>query len=125
MGIENGRGMESVCVCVGALQYTVVDSGLAEDDIIPLLLPQEIRSQQEPWPSGERRLFQPRITSTQMNAFIIHARTHIHNTFPYGPVAMCERAFPKQFIPSKASLDNGLFSTQPYPQNTHRGREKW
>ena len=59
-------------VCMGGwrwgLQCTVVDSRLAEDDIILRLRPQEISSQRESWPSEERRLFQPR--STQMNAFI-------------------------------------------------------
>lgn len=59
-----------VVVVVGDLQRTVVDSRSDEDDIIPLLLPQEIRSQQEPQPSAERPLFQPRCTSTQMNASI-------------------------------------------------------
>ena len=38
---------------VRGLQRTVVDSGSVEDDIIPRLLPQEIRSQQEPRPSRE------------------------------------------------------------------------
>lgn len=65
----------------GALQRTVVDSGSDGDDIIPLLLPQEIRSQQEPRPSAERRPFQPRCTSTQMNASIY---THTYNTLSYG-----------------------------------------
>lgn len=45
----------------GDLQLPVVDSGSAESDIIPQLLPQEIRSQRGPW---------PRCTSTQLNAFI-------------------------------------------------------
>lgn len=95
----------------GGLQSTVVDFGSAEGDIIPRLLPQEIRSQWEPPPSGERRLFQPRCTSTQMNAFIYrHAQTG-------GCVAMCEGAFPIQFMPSKVSTDNGIFTTQPF--DTH------
>lgn len=54
----------------GHLQLTVVDSGSAESDIIPRLLPQEIRSQWEPQPSMEGCPFQPRCTNTQLNAFI-------------------------------------------------------
>lgn len=61
------------------LRRTADDSGLVEGDIIPLLPPQEIRSQQEPRPSGERRLFQPRSTGTQMNAFMI--RTHTYTQY--------------------------------------------
>lgn len=70
----------------GALQRTVVDSRSEEDDIIPLLLPQEIRSQQEPRPSTDGRPFQPRCTSTQMNASIY---THTYNTLSYRGLCCC------------------------------------
>lgn len=82
---ERGTGRVNVVV----LRSTACDSGLVEGDIIPLLPPQEIRSQQEPRPSGERRLFQARSTGTQMNAFMI--RTHIHTIHFYTGLLLCVR----------------------------------
>lgn len=73
---HSAGGVEGGGASAGVLQCAVVDSGSSEDDIISLLLPQEIRSQQEPRPSTERerRPFQLRCTSTQMNTFI-HTHT--------------------------------------------------
>lgn len=49
--LEEGVEVQRVCVCV-CRGVQLLTLGLAEGDITPELLPQEIKSQRELWPSG-------------------------------------------------------------------------
>lgn len=87
---------------VGGPQYRVVDSG--RDDVIPPLLPQEIRSRWELWQRWKIHLFQPSRSGRQMNA-AIYTGTHECAQCPSGPIAVCERGFFHKSS-QKVSLEN-------------------